>query len=182
METKISKGQFNFRVSTAELINYYISSFQNVSSPSNEPSRMKRVHQGVQFHQTQHPNENAPLHPQHQLTSHELDAKDMRAILTQLFVKTLDMRRRQKEMQTEPHHHYEGVFKESANIVKPPTIFDDTEFMKQELKRLQGQTSQASAAASTERMDAVSGTFNFLSYTWQRLEVDGKINNDLFFV
>ena len=91
---------------------------------------MKRVHQGVLIHQD--PNNSSHLHQlQHSsagLTSHELDAKDMRAILTQLFAKTLDMKRHQKETNSSNHHHYEGVFRESANIDKPPN-FDKSKLL-----------------------------------------------------
>lgn len=52
--------------------------------------------------------------------SHELDAKAMRAILTELFVKTFDTKKKQKE---NPHHHYEGTFVEAANIDKPPAQY-----------------------------------------------------------
>ncbi|XP_031785741.1 uncharacterized protein LOC100116714 [Nasonia vitripennis] len=116
----------------------------NPNSPSNEPSRMKRVHQGVQLHNTNETSYQHHLQHNQQLTSHELDAKDMRAILTQIFIKQLDMKKRQKDA-NEPsqHHHYEGVFRESDNIVKPPT-FDDTEFIKHELLSLRGQASEAS--------------------------------------
>ncbi|OXU28371.1 hypothetical protein TSAR_006422 [Trichomalopsis sarcophagae] len=116
----------------------------NPNSPSNEPSRMKRVHQGVQLHNTNETSYQHHLQHNQQLTSHELDAKDMRAILTQIFMKQLDMKKRQKDA-NEPsqHHHYEGVFRESDNIVKPPT-FDDTEFIKHELLSLRAQASEAS--------------------------------------
>lgn len=50
--------------------------------------------------------------------SHELDTEAMRNILTQLFAKTLDTKKKQKESQ---HHHYEAVFREAINIDKPPT-------------------------------------------------------------
>lgn len=127
--------------------------------PSNEPWRMRRVQQGVQFHneatngtggsinnnKQQQQQQQPPSH--HQYTSHELDAKDMRAILTQLFVKTLDMRKRQKD--AHQHHHREGTFREDANIDKPPT-FDDTEFMQQELLSLRGLTSEATSDSGTD--------------------------------
>ncbi|XP_076289954.1 uncharacterized protein LOC143213724 [Lasioglossum baleicum] len=91
-------------------------------SPSNEPSKMKRVEQGIQFH---HKDQalllNSSTHltnsMAHHYSSHELDAKAMRAILTELMAKTLDTKNKQKE---NPHHHYEGTFVEVANIVKPP--------------------------------------------------------------
>ncbi|XP_076645280.1 uncharacterized protein LOC143354816 [Halictus rubicundus] len=89
-------------------------------SPSNEPNKMKRVEQGIQFH---HKDQALPLNSSNHLTnshhysSHELDAKAMRAILTELFAKTLDTKKKQKE---NPHHHYEGTFVELANIDKPP--------------------------------------------------------------
>lgn len=106
---------------------------------------MKRVHQGVQLHNTNDTSYQHNPHHNQQLTSHELDAKDMRAILTQIFMKQLDMKKRQKldPKETPQHHHYEGVFRESDNIDKPPT-FDDTEFIKHELLLLRGQTSEAS--------------------------------------
>jgi hypothetical protein len=98
---------------------------------------MKRVNQGVEFHQERNDTEDSSSTRRHhqQLTSHELDAKDMRAILTQLFVKTLDTKKRQKDAHTNLRHHYEGVFKESANIDKPP-IFDEADFIRQELLSL----------------------------------------------
>ncbi|XP_076637845.1 uncharacterized protein LOC143349998 [Colletes latitarsis] len=91
-------------------------------SPSNEPEKMKRVQQGVEFHHKDHAHlqnsskyaTNSMAHP---YSSHELDAKAMRAILTELFAKTLDTKKKQKE---NPHHHYEGTFVEMANIEKPP--------------------------------------------------------------
>ncbi|XP_078032859.1 uncharacterized protein LOC144467784 [Augochlora pura] len=91
-------------------------------SPSNEPNKMKRVEQGIQFH---HKDQNLHLNSSTHLTnfmahnynSHELDAKAMRAILTELFAKTLGTKNKQKE---NPHHHYEGTFVEVANIDKPP--------------------------------------------------------------
>lgn len=144
--------------------------FQNTSGPSNGPSRMKRVHQGVQFHQVHNASEGGSSfqnHHQQQHASHELDAKDMRAILTQLFMKTLDMKKKQKA--PDPHHHYEGVFKESANIDKPPS-FDDTDFIKQELKALREQASEVSTMRSvaakrvtTERLVSESGK-DIMSY------------------
>lgn len=91
-------------------------------SPSNEPNKMKRVEQGIQFH---HKDQaillNSSTHltnsMAHHYSSHELDAKAMRAILTELFAKTLDTKNKQKE---NPHHRYEGTFVEVANIDKPP--------------------------------------------------------------
>ncbi|XP_012272253.1 uncharacterized protein LOC105695339 [Orussus abietinus] len=91
--------------------------------PSNEPEKMKRVRQGIQFlQQSSNPNENDTLPIPYHYSSHELDAKAMRSILTELFRKTLETKKKQKES---PHHHYEGVFKESANIDKPPVVSAD---------------------------------------------------------
>lgn len=95
----------NFRTQTARL--------------SNEPAKMGRVGQDVHFH---HEGSvfrlNASRSFGHQLGSHELDAQAMRNILTQLFAKTVDTKKKQKENQ---HHHYEAVFREATNIDKPPT-------------------------------------------------------------
>nr|XP_012137415.1 PREDICTED: uncharacterized protein LOC105662068 isoform X1 [Megachile rotundata] len=88
-------------------------------SPSNEPEKMKRVHQDVQFHHKAHLF-NSSKHLTNSMVhynSHELDAKAMRTILTELFAKTLDTKKKQKE---NPHHHYEGTFVEVDNIDKPP--------------------------------------------------------------
>lgn len=96
--------------------------FTQNESPSNEPEKMKRAQYGIQFHHEDHAlPQNSSRHlsntmPYH-YNSHELDAKAMRAILTELFVKTLDTKKMQKE---NPHHHYEGTFVDTANIVKPP--------------------------------------------------------------
>ncbi|XP_076762492.1 uncharacterized protein LOC143430275 [Xylocopa sonorina] len=89
-------------------------------SPSNEPEKMKRVHQGVQFHHKDHANvlNNSKHMVSHHYNSHELDAKAMKVILTELFAKTLGTKIKQKE---NPHHHYEGTFVETDNIDKPPT-------------------------------------------------------------
>ncbi|XP_076666153.1 uncharacterized protein LOC143367829 isoform X2 [Andrena cerasifolii] len=91
-------------------------------SPSNEPEKMKRAQYGIQFHHEDHAlPQNSSRHLSntmpHHYNSHELDAKAMRAILTELFAKTLDTKKMQKE---NPHHHYEGTFVDTANIVKPP--------------------------------------------------------------
>ncbi|XP_053985034.1 uncharacterized protein LOC128879681 isoform X2 [Hylaeus volcanicus] len=91
-------------------------------SPSNAPEKMKRVQQGVQFHHKDHAHlHNSSKHAtnrmEHHYNSHELDAKAMRTILTELFAKTLGTKKKQKE---NPHHHYEGTFVETANIDKPP--------------------------------------------------------------
>ncbi|XP_076166911.1 uncharacterized protein LOC143146454 isoform X1 [Ptiloglossa arizonensis] len=90
-------------------------------SPSNVPEKMKRVQQGIQFHHKDHDlllnsSKHATNTGGHHYTSHELDAKAMRTILTELFVKTLDTKKKQKE---NPHHHYEGTFVEMDNIDKP---------------------------------------------------------------
>ncbi|XP_024942141.1 uncharacterized protein LOC107269113 [Cephus cinctus] len=93
--------------------------------PSNEPDKMKRARQEVLFHHkdsTPGVNNTLPRHVAHHYNSHELDAKAMRNILTQLFMKTLDTKKKQEEA---PHHHYEGVFMDSANIEKPPVVGSD---------------------------------------------------------
>ncbi|XP_014210255.1 uncharacterized protein LOC106640672 [Copidosoma floridanum] len=123
-------------------------------SPSNEPSKMKRVHQDVEFLNKQaHKNaENINNHQPQHYTSHELDAKDMREILTQIFMKTLDMKKRQKETKAptqRQHYHHEGVFKESANIDKPPVV-DETEFIKLELVRLKAMAMSSTPASPSE--------------------------------
>ncbi|KAG7202886.1 hypothetical protein KM043_010034 [Ampulex compressa] len=88
---------------------------------SNEPEKMKRARQGVQFHHKDSAFQlNVSKHAMsHHHGSHELDAKAMRSILTELFAKTIGTKQKQKE---NPHHHYEGVFVETANIDKPPTF------------------------------------------------------------
>ncbi|XP_046620096.1 uncharacterized protein LOC124305099 [Neodiprion virginianus] len=90
--------------------------------PSNEPEKMERVRVGVKFHDESRVtgvNHTLPASSGiHQLSSHELDAQQMRNILTQLFAKTLLTKNKQKET---PHHHYEGTYRESSNIDRPPT-------------------------------------------------------------
>lgn len=81
---------------------------------------MKRVQQGVQFHHKDHllnDSKHTMNTMPHHYNSHELDAKAMKVILTELFAKTLDTKKKQKE---NPHHHYEGTFVETDNIDKPP--------------------------------------------------------------
>ncbi|CAK9822366.1 hypothetical protein ANTRET_LOCUS911 [Anthophora retusa] len=96
----------------------------NNESPSNAPDKMKRAQQGIQFHHKDHHLLNNSKHitnaMAHHYNSHELDAKAMKVILTELFVKTLDTKKKQKE---NPHHHYEGTFVETDNIDKPPTQY-----------------------------------------------------------
>ncbi|XP_066596567.1 uncharacterized protein [Prorops nasuta] len=88
--------------------------------PSNQPDKMKRVNQGVEFHDGIQNQENVTSErSSYHYSSHELDAKAMRTILTQLFQKTLGTKQKQRE---NPHHRYEGVFMEDANIDKPPDI------------------------------------------------------------
>ena len=90
---------------------------------------MKRAQQGVQFHHKDHAgllnSSRHTMDTMHHYNSHELDAKAMKVILTELFAKTLDTKKKQKES---PHHHYEGTFVEADNIDKPPTQHpqDDT--------------------------------------------------------
>ncbi|XP_058789879.1 uncharacterized protein LOC131663465 isoform X2 [Phymastichus coffea] len=127
-----------------------------LDGPSNEPWRMRRVHQGVQFHQNETAANANQVTAHHQYTSHELDAKDMRAILTQLFMKTLDMRKKQKE--GHQHHHHEGTFKEDDNIDKPPS-FDDTDFIQHELLSLRRQAaSDATPSGETDTAGAARST------------------------
>ena len=83
---------------------------------------MRRIHQDVQFHHnTNPPHRNGTFFSSslHNPTSHELDASAMRNILTLLMNKTLETKKKQKE---NPHHRYEGVYRESANIDKPPIM------------------------------------------------------------
>ena len=85
---------------------------------------MKRAREGVRFHDKN----NAPAHHPNNSSSynslaaagnsHELDANALRQILASLFIKTQDTKNKQKD---NPHHHYEGVYKESDNIDRPPT-------------------------------------------------------------
>ncbi|XP_076234864.1 uncharacterized protein LOC143179487 isoform X2 [Calliopsis andreniformis] len=105
-------------------------------SPSNEPEKMKRVDQGIQFLHKDHTHllnstKHAANPMSYHYSSHELDAKTMRAILTELFVKTFDTKKKQKE---NPHHHYEGTFRETANIDKPPTQYSSD--IKEETKNV----------------------------------------------
>ncbi|XP_063982987.1 uncharacterized protein LOC135165530 isoform X1 [Diachasmimorpha longicaudata] len=99
---------------------------QKKDGPSNEPAKMKRAHQDVQFHHKGNApasnNTLPPLMSNHHYTSHELGAKEMREILTNLFARKLVAKNKQKE---NPHHHYEGVYKETANIKKPPLVQPD---------------------------------------------------------
>uniref|UniRef100_A0A0C9RP70 NAB6_0 protein n=1 Tax=Fopius arisanus TaxID=64838 RepID=A0A0C9RP70_9HYME len=99
---------------------------QKTDGPSNEPDKMKKADQDVQFHHkgnAPHSNGTLPrLMSGHHYTSHELGAKEMRHILTNLFAKTLVAKNKQKE---NPHHHYEGVYREDDNIEKPPPAHPD---------------------------------------------------------
>lgn len=86
---------------------------------SNVPEKMKRAGQNVHFH---HEGNAFRQNTSEQLSGHhsnsnELDPQTMRKILTQLFVKTQDTKKKQKE---NPHHHYEAVFRDAVNIDKPP--------------------------------------------------------------
>ncbi|KOC65647.1 hypothetical protein WH47_00671 [Habropoda laboriosa] len=97
----------------------------NTESPSNMPDKMKRVQQGIQFHHKDHAHLlNNSKHitnaMSHHYNSHELDAKAMKVILSELFAKTVGTKKMQKE---NPHHHYEGTFVETDNIDKPPVQF-----------------------------------------------------------
>lgn len=100
---------------------------------------MKRVQQGIQFHHKDHANAlNGSKHTMNTMThhynSHELDAKAMKAILTELFAKTLDTKKKQKE---NPHHHYEGTFVETDNIEKPPTQYPHNDSQKTRNKQIE---------------------------------------------
>lgn len=85
---------------------------------SNIPEKMKRAGQDVHFHHegsAQRTNVSESIGYLHQPGgSHELDAKAMRSILTQILAKTLDMKKKNKN----PHHHYKSIFRESDNIEK----------------------------------------------------------------
>lgn len=100
---------------------------------------MKRVQQGIQFHHKDHVNAlNSSKHTMNTIThhynSHELDAKAMKVILTELFAKTLDTKKKQKE---NPHHHYEGTFVETDNIEKPPTQYPHDDSQKTRNKQME---------------------------------------------
>lgn len=100
---------------------------------------MKRVQQGIQFHHKDHANAlNSSKHTMNTIThhynSHELDAKAMKVILTELFAKTLDTKKKQKE---NPHHHYEGTFVETDNIEKPPTQYPHDDSQKTRSKQME---------------------------------------------
>ncbi|XP_014478804.1 PREDICTED: uncharacterized protein LOC106746578 [Dinoponera quadriceps] len=88
------------------------------TSLSNVPEKMRRAGQDVHFHHedgVQRSNVSESIEYSHQPGgSHELDAKALRNILTQILAKTLDMKRKKEN----PHHHYKSVFRESANIDK----------------------------------------------------------------
>lgn len=80
-----------------------------------------KVHQDVKFHhnlKASHKNRtfsSSDYNP----SSHELDANAMRNILALLTKKTNEMKNKQKE---NPYHRYEGVYRESDNIDKPPSM------------------------------------------------------------
>lgn len=93
---------------------------------------MKRVHQDVEFHHKD-PDNTSPLPVVRHYSSHELDAKSMRQLLQQLLIKRLDIQKKKRvynpeevvvapKVQKVDHHHYEGVYKETANIDKPPIV------------------------------------------------------------
>lgn len=77
------------------------------------PEKMRRAGQDVHFHHQDGAVGSLP--PSH--GSHELDDQAMRRVLTELFAKTHDMKR--KKEHPPPHHRYKGVFRESANIDQP---------------------------------------------------------------
>lgn len=86
---------------------------------------MKRVNQGVHFHQRENKSHSIGAIPDmtgHQFNSHELDSSAMRDILVKLFTKTQGTKYKQKQ---NPHHHYEGVFRDSINIERPPVAFNN---------------------------------------------------------
>lgn len=112
--------------------------FLQNESPSNAPEKMKRFHQGIQFHHKDHalPSNNSKHATNilaHHYNSHELDAKAMKIILAELFAKTLDTKMKQKE---NPHHHYEGTYVESDNIDKPPAPVPSTPIEKPKPKHV----------------------------------------------
>lgn len=91
------------------------------TSLSNVPEKMKRAGHDVHFHHqgsALNVSKSSVGHSYHG-GSHELDAQAMRNVLTQLFVKTLDMKKKKKE---NPHYHYKGVFRDFANIDKPIAV------------------------------------------------------------
>lgn len=94
---------------------------QNNESPSNAPDKMTKVHKDVKFHhnsKASHKNRtftSSDFNP----SSHELDANAMKNILALLTKKTNEMKNKQKE---NPYHIYEGVYRESDNIDKPPSL------------------------------------------------------------
>lgn len=80
---------------------------------------MRRADQDVHFHHEDRIHRlNISKSSGHQAGSHELDAETMRNILTQLLAKTDHTKKKQKK---NPHHHYEGVFRDITNIDKPVT-------------------------------------------------------------
>lgn len=95
---------------------------------------MKRVHGDVEFHHKD-PDSTSSSPLKRQYNSHELDAKAMRTLLQQLLIKRLDIQKKKRVYNSEEvvvaapkinskvdHHHYEGVYKETANIDKPPIV------------------------------------------------------------
>ncbi|XP_074113625.1 uncharacterized protein LOC141536786 [Cotesia typhae] len=107
-------------------------------NPSNLPKNMKRVQPGVRFHHQKNTGFSR-TNLANQYNSHELDAPAMREILKNLFAKTLETKNMQK---SNPHHHYEGVFKDSVNIDRPPTTFDNYSWISEQLKALEQKTEQ----------------------------------------
>lgn len=83
---------------------------------------MTKIHQDVKFHhhnsKISHKNRTFSS-INYNPSSHELDANAMRNILALLTKKTNEMKNKQKE---NSYHKYEGVYRESDNIDKPPAI------------------------------------------------------------
>ncbi|XP_057332960.1 uncharacterized protein LOC130672404 [Microplitis mediator] len=103
---------------------------------SNLPKNMKRVQPGVHFHHQKNTLYSATNIANH-YNSHELDAPAMREILKNLFAKTLETKNKQK---SNPHHHYEGVYRDSVNIDRPPVSFDNFSWISEQLKSLEKMT------------------------------------------
>ncbi|XP_043277168.1 uncharacterized protein [Venturia canescens] len=96
------------------------------SAPSNVPERMKKAHENVRFHQNNSESRSSGsprLANGNTEASGELEAAAMREILSSLFNKTSGMKKKQKD---NPHHRYEGVFREISNIDKPPAASSDS--------------------------------------------------------
>ncbi|XP_043475237.1 uncharacterized protein LOC122506891 isoform X2 [Leptopilina heterotoma] len=137
---------------------------QNNESPSNAPDKMTKVHKDVKFH---HHNSKAP-HKNRTFSSndfnpssHELDANAMKNILALLMKKTNEMKNKQKK---NAYHIYEGVYRESDNIDKPPSL--EKEFDPRDLFDLLDQKRQSLETNQNEKLPKT------------KIDANSKIPND----